>query len=253
MQYESYISAGIERDDAPRDQLWGGYEVFLYNPTWTPCDTRMTIYFQDREPFTLPDAIHIPPKWSFLQHSRNTVPEVLKDVGFWGAKYESNVPLIPILIFATGGFGEEGRDASLTGGVTHFLGTALHTQWILPNCVWRTHRGTRDPNPFVPPPFSEYEMVYVLNPNAESARVEVTLQYRDLPHATLTWEVAARRLLTWSNYEQVPANQPYAARITSNQPVTVSAVRYMYDPQGLAAKGIFVRAGMAAIPGPITA
>lgn len=252
MRYVSYISAGIEREAGPRDQLWGGYEVFLYNPTWTPCDTRMTIYFQDREPFVLADPIHIPPKWSFLQHSRNTVPEVLHNAGFWGAKYESNVPMIPILIFATGGFGEQGRDASLAGGVTHFLGTDLHTQWVLPNCVWRTHTGARDPNPFVPPPFSEYEVVYVLNPNEDRAQVEVTLQYRDLPHTTLTFEVAPQRLFTWSNYEQVAVNQPYAARISASQPITVSAVRYLYDPAGMGEKGIFVRAGMAAIPGPIT-
>jgi hypothetical protein len=253
MKYISYVSAGIERDPTSNDQLFGGFEVFLYNPTWEPCDTRMTIYFEDREPFVLPEPIHIPPKWSFLQTSRNTVPDVLHNVGFWGAKYESNVPLIPILIFGTGGFGGEGRDASLTGGVTHFLGTDLHTLWYFPNGIWRTCSAPVDTtNPLLPPPFSEFEVYYFLNPGEHDAEVTMVLQYRELEHATLRFRVPAQRLFTWSNYGKVPENQPYGVKVAATAPITTCATRYLYDPAGPAAKGIFVRAGMAAVPGPIT-
>jgi len=253
MPHTSYISAGIEKEFTSADQLSGGFEVFLYNPTWEPCDTRMTIYFEGREPYALQDPIHVPPKWSFLQTSRNTAPEVLENVGFWGARYESNVPLIPILIFGSGGFGERGRDASMTGGVTHFLGTGLHTLWHFPNGIWRTQpTAVEDENPLAPPPFSEFEVYYFLNPGQRDTEVTMTLQYRDLEHVTLRLQLEAQRLLTWSNYQQVPVDQPYGVKIAATEPITTSATRYLYDPQGLAKKGIFVRAGMAAVPGPIT-
>lgn len=114
--------------------------------------------------------------------------------------------MIPILIFGTGGFGGEGLDASLTGGVTHFLGTDLHPLWYLPNGVWRTHQGETEENPLVPPPFSEFEITYCLNPGQRDAKVAMTLQYRNLDHVTLDFTAPAERLLTWNNYEQVPVN-----------------------------------------------
>lgn len=247
MAYTSYISAGIQKDANAGGQLFGGFEVFLYNPTWTPCDTRMTIYFEDREPFVLPEPIHVPPKWSFLQTSRNTAREVLHNVGFWGAKYESNVPLIPILIFATGGW-----STPLSGGVTHFLATDLHTLWYFPNGVWRTCAAPAEAdNPLLPPPFNEFEIYYFLNPGPREAEVTMTLQYRELEHVTLNFKVAAERLFTWNCYGQVAENQPYGVKVTATEPISTCAVRYLYDPAGIE-KGIFVRAGMAAVPGPVT-
>jgi hypothetical protein len=150
--------------------------------------------------------------------------------------------MIPILIFGTGGFGGEGLDASLTGGVTHFLGTDLHPLWYLPNGVWRTHQGETEENPLVPPPFSEFEITYCLNPGQRDAKVAMTLQYRNLDHVTLDFTAPAERLLTWNNYEQVPVNQPYGVKIAASEPIAVSAVRYVYDPRGLAEKGIFCSA-----------
>ena len=253
MSYQSYVSAGIQKDRGDSlDRLFGGYEVFLYNPTWKPCDTRMTIYFEAREPYELPDAIHIPPKWSFLQHTANTVPEVLRDAGFWGARYESTVPMIPILIFGTGGFGGEGLDASLTGGVTHFLGTDLHDQWVFPNALWRVTPVAPGTNPLTPPPFAEFEIMYLLNPTERDAEVTLTLQYRNLAHETISLLVPAQRVLTWCNYDQVSPDEPFAVRVVSSEAISASAVRYLHDPQGLTEKGVFVRAGMAGVPGPIS-
>ena len=252
MPYTSFISAGIQKERTEaRNQLSGGFEVFLYNPTWEPCDTRMTIYFEGREPHTLEKPIHIPPKWSFLQVAGNTAPDVMRDAGFWGARYESSVPMIPILISFTGGFGGEGLDASLTGGVTHFLGTDLATLWTLPNSIWRTRPGGVDSNPLAPPPFNEFEVIYLLNPGPRDAHVTLALQYRNLPAAAVELAVGAERVLAWRNDGQVAANEPHAVRITSSEPLSTSAVRYLHDPAGPAEKGVFVRCGMPAVPGPI--
>ena len=251
MTYTSYISAGIEKGSTARDQLSGGYEVFLYNPTWEPCDTRMTIYFEDRDPYVLEKAIHIPPKWSYLQHSRNTVPEIFGDAAFWGAKYESNVPVIPVLICFTGGFGGRGEDVSLSGGVTHFLGTGLDALWTFPNGIRTEHLGKPVDSSMIPPPFSEFEIYHFLNPNPHTAEVAMTLQYRDIEHTTIMIWVPPQRLVTWNNLTNAPANQPYAVKVVSDVPIASAATRYVYDPQGLGHKGIFVRAGMAGIPGPI--
>jgi len=253
MSYTSFISAGIQKERTGRkDQLWGGYEVFLYNPTWEPCDTKMTVYFEGREPYALEKPIHIPPKWSFLQVTSNTAPEVLKDVGFWGARYESNVPMVPVLIFGTGGFGGEGLDASLTGGVTHFLGTDLSKLWYFANSIWRTRPARVDDNPLAPRPLCEFEIVYLLNPGSRDAEAILTLQYRNQPPAVVPLTLPAERLVTWRNEGQVVADAPYAVRIESREPISSSAVRYLYDPAGLAEKGVFVRCGMPAVPGPIT-
>lgn len=253
MAYTSYISAGLQRErKEAREELWGGFEVFLYNPTWEPCDAQMTIYFEGREPHTIDNPIHLAPKCSYLQVTNNTAPDVLKDVGFWGAKYETNVPMIPILIFATGGFGGEGLDGSLTGGVTHFLGTDLSVDWILPNSIWRTQPAQMGGSPLAPPAFSEFEITYLLNPGPRDAVVTIALQYRSLPHAKVHLTVPAQRLLTWRNHGRVAPDEPYAMRILASEPINTSAVRYLHDPAGLAEKGVFVRCGMPAVPTPIT-
>jgi hypothetical protein len=159
--------------------------------------------------------------------------------------------MIPILIFGTGGFGGEGLDASLTGGVTHFLGTGLDTLWTFPNAIWRTQPARVVDNPLVPPPFCEFELIYLLNPGPRDAQVTLTLQYRNLSPATLALTVPAERVLTWGNQDQVEPDQPYAVQIAASDPISTSSVRYLHDPAGRAAKGVFVRCGMPAVPGPI--
>ena len=78
MAYTTYVSAGIQRErTASRGEIWGGFEVFLYNPTWEPCDTRMTIYFEHREPHA-----ENPFKCSgaAFRAERTVVPEAALDV-----------------------------------------------------------------------------------------------------------------------------------------------------------------------------
>jgi hypothetical protein len=82
--------------------------------------------------------------------------------------------------------------------------------------------------------------------------VTLGLQYRNLPAGALELAVGAERVLAWRNDGQVTPNEPYAVRITSSEPVSASAVRYLHDPAGLAQRSVFVRCAMPAVAGPIT-
>jgi hypothetical protein len=78
------------------------------------------------------------------------------------------------------------------------------------------------------------------------------LQYRNLEPATMHFRLKAERVFVWENRDQVPFNQPYAVKIISDEPISVSAARYVYGLRGLDEWGMHVHCSLYGVPGPIT-
>jgi hypothetical protein len=251
MNFIRYISAGIAREASPLDQIHGGFEVLLYNPSRTAARVQMTIYFEDRPPHTLSEAISIDPFCSFLQVTSNTDPEVIQNSGVWGAKYESDVPLVPILISASGDWQKESPSSVFSGGVTHLLGTGLFKEWHFPHGIYKPAAPVAKLNRALPisEQFSEMELYCILNPGPEPAEVVLEIHFPDGHYETCREKASAQRLLVWSNLGKAAPNTLYAMKITSSQPVAVSALRCVFDArEGM--RSAAVRAGIPGIPVP---
>ncbi len=253
MMYENYVSSGICKKPTRQDTLDGMTELLLYNPTDRPSAITMTVFFADRAPHTF-EPVDLPAESNRVLVMPDMERTVFEDCGFWGARFESTTPLVVILIDLVGALTNPCPDAAFKGGVTHFLGTKLHTQWHFADGLWldwkRFYHGDLGKAPF---PYNELEYYYVLNPGPHDAQVEMTLQYRHLDHATVLLSVPARRVAVWCNYEQVPYNQPYGVKLLSTEPIATTSVRYIYGLNGFADWGLNLHFGMPAEPGSITA
>ena len=249
MRYENYLSSGFTRSAIKEDPRRGGGELILYNPTSEPCEATTIVYFSDREPHMLPPEL-VKPEANILVIMPGWAPGVFTDCGFWGSKTISTTPLFLNLINGIRYVVEKPR---FRGGCTNFHGAKLHKEWYFPNGIWcdwnQYYKGDLGQ---ATSPFNELEYYHFLNPNPHAAEVAMTLQYRYLDPVTLRFTVEAERVFVWENREQVPCNQPYAAKIVSNQPISVSAVRYVYGLRGLDEWGMHVHCSLYGVPGPIT-
>jgi hypothetical protein len=129
----------------------------------------------------------------------------------------------------------------------------LYREWHFPDGVWldwnRYYNGDISR---APDPFNKMEYYYFLNPNPNDAEITMTLQYRHLAPTTLNFTVKAERVFVWQNMEQILFNHPYAVKIISSEPISASAVRYVYGLRGLDEWGMQVHCAMYGVPGPIT-
>ena len=69
--------------------------------------------------------------------------------------------------------------------------------------------------------------------------------------AVLLVIIAGALFFVWKNMDNVVNNQPYAAKIVSTEPVSASAVRYVYGLRGLEEWGMQVHSSMYGVPGPV--
>ncbi len=249
MLYENYLSSGITRSPTKEDARRGGGELILYNPTSEACEATTTVYFIDREPCVLPAEL-VKPEANILVVMPGWAADVFTECGFWGAKVISTTPLFLNFIDGIRYVVEQPR---FRGGCTNFHGTKLHTQWYFPDGIWRDwnqyYKGDLGQATV---PFNELEYYHFLNPNRHDAQLAMTLQYRNLEPATLHFTVQAERVWVWENRGQVASNQPYAVRITSDEPISVCAARYVYGLRGLDEWGMHVHCSLYGVPGPIT-
>jgi hypothetical protein len=249
MLYENYLSSGFIHSPTKADPRRGLAELVLYNPTSEPCEATLTVYFGDREPRTLPPE-SVGPETNTLLVMPRLAPEVFTDCGFWGTKVLSTTPLILNFINAIRIMDDKPR---FRGGTTNFHGTKLHKQWHFPDGVWLDwNRSTQGDIGRATAPFNKMDYIYFLNPNPQDAEIEMTLQYRHLEPTSVHLTVQAERVSVWKNVGNVPYNQPYAAKIISTEPVSASAVRYVYGLHGLEEWGMQVHCSMYGVPGPIT-
>jgi hypothetical protein len=250
MLFENYLASGFTHAATKEDPRNGGGELVLYNPTCEPSEATMTVYLANREPAML-SPVAVKPETNALVVMPGLAPEVFTDCGFWGAKVLSTTPLMLNFIDGIRIVVEKPR---FRGGCTNFHGTKLHKEWHFPDGLWlewyKYYNGDTSKAPF---PFNELEYYHFLNPNPRDAQVEMTLQFRRLEPKTLHFTVNAERVFVWNNLEKVPYNEPYAVKIVSSEPISASAVRYIYGLCGFEEWGMTVHCAMYGVPGPITA
>lgn len=251
--YENYLSSGYTHRPTAEDPRQGRGELVLYNPTPELCEATMTVYFADREPVTLPPT-KVKPETNELVVMPGLAPQVFTDCGFWGAKVVSTTPLVLNLIGAVRVMPEQ---PVRRGGTMNFLGTKLHREWYYADGLWidyhRFYKGDLSKASF---PFNELEYYYFLNPNSRPVEIEMTLWYcrggaREGQKEVLHFQLPAERVMVWNNYEKIPPCQAYTAEIRSNEPITTTAIRYIYGLHGLEEWGLQAHMPLWALPGPL--
>lgn len=248
-----YVAGGICKKPTRPEALDGYTELLLYNPADHAAEITMTVYFEDRPPHTFA-PLDLAAESNRVLVMPDMDRAIFEDCGFWGARYVSTTPLIVVLIDLVGSLANPCPDPAFKGGVTHFLGTRLHTQWHFADGVWLDHtRFHGGDMARASAPSNELEYYYFLNPGPRDARLEMALHYRYLAHTTIPLTVPAGKTLAWCNYEQIPANQPYGVKLTASEPVSTTSIRYIYGLDGLGEWGLNIHMGMPAEPGPITA
>ena len=249
-----YGLAGLSQEPASLDQVAGWTEVFMYNPTHSPNEVRVTAYFEEKDPFSFPDVYQIAPQTSALFVMPEVAPVAFDNTGFCGLRFESTRHLDPIMIQLNGSQATLTELPAFKGGCSHLLGVGLASEWHFADGLWldwkRFYQGDLSKAPF---PFNQLENYFFLNPGSAEARVELILQYRNIERDTVHLTVAPGRCLAWCNYEKVPYNQPYAVKIVSSDPIAASSARYVYGLNGPGEWGINLHCGMPGQPGPYTA
>ena len=250
----TYSLGGISKLPTTRDKLQGYTEVFFYNPTHSTCRARVTAYFEQREPVPIDEPIVIGSQKSDVLVMPDWKPDLFQDVGFWALKLETDTVLDCVVIQIPCQYSQMAQEPTFKGGVSHLLGTGLHTQWHYADGLWLNwtayFKGDISRAPF---PFNELEYYYFLNPGEQDARVDMTIQYRNIEHCTFHLNVPAGRVYAWCNYEKIPYNQPYGVKVVSSQPISTTSARYIYALGGFEEWGINLHCGMPAATGPITA
>ncbi len=248
--YATYVSNPCCKRAAKDGDLESGLEFLLVNPTRQACRAVMTVYFADRAPHTFP-PIQVAAESNHLLMMPDMDPAVFDDCGFWGAKIESDTYLIADPI---GGMHYHHPDLTFKGCAPTFRSTDLHREWHFADGIWTDwKRFCKGDLAKAPNPFNELEYYYFLNPGPRDARVDMRLGFRNVEHETIHLTVPAERVRVWCNYEKIPYNEPYAVKVVSGEPITASAIRFIYGLNGLADWGLNARYPMAGRPGPIGA
>jgi len=248
MAFETYLSSGYCHEAAANDPRHGIAELVLYNPLPAPCAATVTAYFQERAPHTLP-PVQVQPETNALLILPRDAPAIFTDCGFWGARVASVTPLV---VNGIDGVNVTVGGPMFSGACTTFRGTKLHHEWHYPDGLWlewnKHYKGDLSKAPF---PFNELEHYHFLNPHPRDAHVEMTLRFTQHEQTTLRFAVPAERVLVWDNLDKVPFNRGYGVKIVADQPISTSAVRYIYGLRGVDEWGMHVHCAMYGVPGPI--
>jgi hypothetical protein len=253
-----YTLGGISKRPTTPDRLCGWTEVFFYNPTSLPCQATITGYFEQLDSITFDREIKVAPfdNGLFVMPDGGDMgfyPELFKDVGFWGLRFDTSTILDIVTIQINGAKDELIKKNTFKGGVSHLLAGELSTQWHFADGYWLYFTGElKEKIAKGPFPFNELEVYYFLNPNPESAKVDLILQFRNLEPQTIHLEVPAGRVSIWRNDGQIPYNQPYGVTILASLPIATTSARYIYSLEGFSDWGINLHCGMPPQVGPIT-
>ncbi len=248
-QYETYVAGGCcKRAEKPLD-LAGFIELMLFNPTDRPCQTTMTVYFEDREPHTFA-PIAVAANSNHLLVMPDFDRAVFENCGFWGAGFASTTPLVADII---GGVSHYHPDDSFQGGCVMALGDRLNREWHFADGFWLEHyRNLKGDISKAPFPFNEIEYYYFLNPGPCDAKVDMTLRFRRIEHITFHLRVPAQRVLTWCNFEKIPYHQPYGVKVAASEPIMTTSTRFIYGLNGFQEWGVQTHCAMPAKAGPFT-
>jgi hypothetical protein len=253
-----YALGGISKLPTTPDRLSGWTEVFFYNPTSSVCHAKITGYFEQRETITFDQEITVKPfdNGLFVMPDQGELaffPEIFEDVGFWGLKFNTSTTLDIIVIQINGTSEKLKEQTTFKGGVSHLLAGGLSQQWHFADGLWLNFTGAlKEKIAKGPFPFNELEYYFFLNPSPATAKVGMTLQFRNQEPMNLHLEVPSGRVYAWSNYEKIPCNQAYGVKVLSSQPIATTSARYIYSLEGFEDWGINLHCGMPPQAGPIT-
>jgi len=245
--YEYYISSGVCMKPEGIGTLSGFAEIILYNPCEdVVSDVDITVYFEDKQPRAI-KPVAVQPGRNFLLVMPDCDPGVFENCGHFGAKFVSTTPLV---VEPIGGPSLYHETNTYQGGCPNFWGTKLHTQWHFADGLWILHE---NPDAAIWP-FNEIEEYYFLNPNKEDARLDITLQFRNIEHMSFKLAAKAESLVVWRNYKRIPYGQPYGMKVISTQPISAASNRFVYGMRcGFNEWGLHPHCAMPGEPGPITA
>jgi hypothetical protein len=228
------------------DPRYGLTEVVLYNPGAAQARVDLKIYLETDDPLTYSAPILIEPRTNELLVMPELAPAIFEDCKRWGVRYRSTQPLLINSITLDG---ISHADAHYQGGVQSVLATQLHRDWLYADGVlldWTSfYGGDTQRAPF---PFNELEHYYFLNPNLAPAKLTIKLHYRNLEPDSITLEIPAQRLLTWTPEGHVPVCEPFGVSIHSDCPIATSYVRYIYGLHGIGEWGMHVHFAQAGTP-----
>jgi hypothetical protein len=246
---EIYMSSGFCHTPQPNDPHSGSTEMTLYNPSSQPVEALITAYFSVRPPFQF-QPVFLEARKNITLNFPEFSPEIFENCGFWGARIACKHPLI---LNTLSGSRIQAQKPFFSGGWTSFPGTKLDKTWRFPDGLWlewyKFYNGDLSKSPW---PFNECEDYLILNPTPEDARVELKIMYHHREHDGLIIHIPAERIFVWNNMDKVGFKENYTIKVVSNQPVTASAVRYIYGLHGIDEWGIQVHNAMLGIPGEFT-
>lgn len=248
--YATYQGSGACFTPTEADRRWGISELVIYNPAPIKIEVNLTIYFTEREPYTMEPVI-VKPETNELIIFPDVNHEIFANCGFFGVKAESDYP---ILLNMVGGFQiHQGEYPKYRGGCINFHGTKLDTTWRIPDGLWlEWNLSTKGDLSKAGFPFNESELYFFLNPHPFDVEMEMLIEYRRSEHELLHFTLPAERNFVWDNLGKVHFHNGYAIRTKTSASIHASAVRNLYGLTGIGEWGLTVHCAMHGIPGEIS-
>lgn len=195
----------------------------IFNPNRVKAKTSIIFYYEDREPIKIGN-IEISAESQKILEWEN-MEGIIRNKR-WGAKIESNVPLICQASAGTCARYEK-TDKIFRSHYTTMAATDISTLWVYPDGV------------YIYPPTDwskrmlEPEFVGILNPNKREAEVTITTYHVDSSQRKYKLKVPAERYRWVDLYNVVGKNPPhFGARFISTEPIVVQQDRPVYEALG---------------------
>lgn len=236
MPYVYYVANGYTSRETAVGRYSGKSEFRLRNLAERPTVIRQRLYFADRAPLDLA-PIEAGPMGGPYQEFPRDLPESHKDAGAWGARVVSDTPLAYVHISLAKRNGAS-EDVKYAGGCGMQLGKQQLSKWWCFGDCFKWIVPAENP-PF---PFSQYEWYHVLNPNAATATVRLTVGDEQRgPYRKRELKVGAERVLFLDEPDLVEGKMGGCyAKFESDQPVLVEAERVIYGPKGPEEWGVII-------------
>lgn len=243
-----YIANGYSRNATEQDRRYGRGELRIFNPTQFDTSVYVKVYFENKPPVDLPAHELDAHSNKLLLVIPKKFPEIFNDVGAWGARIVSDVPVIVDHILGGGIASPQPNDTRFRGGVSDQLAqTRTSSVWYFGD-GFRLHYAEPDKAPY---PFNEIEWYHILNPNKRDADVTMHCLYGEDRVDVFTFRVNAERVKLISNEDIVRPNIPYGIKFTSNEPVVIQSERLIYGLHSKDEWGMHMHTARPGLPGPL--
>jgi hypothetical protein len=248
----TYIANGFCREADDADPRFGVSELRIFNPLPTETSVRMTVYYADRDPVSLPEfcikgegtPLLVFPKASF---NPGDYSEYFGNCGPWGLKMESDTPLLTDHILSAGHKGPE-DDVRYRGGCCDKLAQPrLSRLWYFADGIKIRHKDPAN----APFPFDEFEWYHVLNPHREEAHVSFEFCRWDGKHENHAFVVPPRHVLMFDNYDWYDSTIGYGFRVKSNVPILPESERIIHAHGSLIEWGAHIHCPRPGVPAPL--